>query len=62
MDQVEVMKQLQHPNIVQLLEVIDNSQSNTLYLVQEYMANGSVMTEAEYNTPLDDDVCRVYFR
>ncbi len=56
------MKKLQHDNIVKLLEVIDEKKSDHLYMVQEFMVHGPIMTEAEYNKPLDVDVCRVYFR
>lgn len=56
------MKKLQHDNIVKLLEVIDEKKSNHLYMVQEFMVHGPIMTEAEYNKPLDVDASRVYFR
>ena len=56
------MRKLEHENVVQLKEVIDDKKSNNLYMVQEFMVHGPIMTEAEYNKPLDVDVARVYFR
>ena len=38
--------------------VIDDTASNTLYMVQEYCDGGPVMTEQEYNTPLASEVAR----
>lgn len=35
--EVAVMKQLKHPNLVNLQEVIDSHQGDCLFLVQEYM-------------------------
>ena len=60
--QVEVMRKLQHENVVQLKEVIDDKSSNSLCMVQEYAVHGPIMTEAEYNKPLDANLARAYFR
>lgn len=60
--EVEVMKKLQHENIVGLLEVIDDKATDKLYLVQEYVELGPIMTEEEYNQPLPMDLARQYFR
>jgi serine/threonine protein kinase len=59
--QVEVMKRLEHENIVALREVL-NDNGNELYMVQEFMELGPIMTAAEYNKPLDPEVVRSYFR
>lgn len=56
--EVEVMKKLRHRNLVSLVEVIDDSASNTLFMVQEFCELGCVMTEQEYNTPLQSEVAR----
>lgn len=37
------MKKLVHPNIVQLVEVIDAPMDSSLYLVMEYVERGAVM-------------------
>lgn len=60
--EVAVMKRLAHPNAVSLYEVIDDPAGDKLYLVQEFMELGPVMTEREYNTPLDPRVARKYTR
>jgi hypothetical protein len=56
------MKHLQHENVVALKEVINDAKSGSLYMVQEYMYHGPIMTEAEYNKPLEMVVIRSYFR
>lgn len=37
------MKKLVHPNIVQLVEVIDAPRDRSLYMVMEYVERGAVM-------------------
>jgi calcium/calmodulin-dependent protein kinase kinase 2 len=61
-DQVEVLKRLDHENVIKLLEVIDDRSAHTYNFVYELMELGAVMTEQEYNTPLAAEHCRVYFR
>lgn len=43
------MKKLVHPNIVQLVEIIDAPLDSSLYMVMEYVERGAVMrcTEPE---------------
>lgn len=52
MREVAVMKLLRHENIVSLIEVMEDkdptSNRDILYMVQEFMANGSIMEEEEY--------------
>ena len=48
--------------IRELREVIDDPGTQYLYIVQEFCEAGAVMTEAEYNTPLDAEAARSYFR
>jgi len=38
--EIDIMKKLQHPNIIQLMEVIDSQ--DTLYLVLEYVSGGEL--------------------
>lgn len=40
--EIAVMKVIHHPNVVDLVEVIDDPDSNKLYVIMEYMANGQV--------------------
>jgi len=42
--EIALMKQMKHPNIVRLLEVIDSVDSDTLLMVLEYMPLGEIMT------------------
>lgn len=56
--EIAIMKKLDHPNLVSLYEVLDDSNSDALYLVIEWCPNGSVVN-AE---PLDEEQCRLYFR
>lgn len=40
--EVAIMKKLQHPNVVRLIEVMDDPKCEKLYLVMELLAGGSV--------------------
>lgn len=42
--EIALMKQMEHPNIVSLMEVIDSEDSDALYMVLEYMPMGQIMT------------------
>ena len=46
------MKKLVHPNIVQLVEVIDAPRDRSLYMVMEYAERGAVMRCVEPGTGL----------
>jgi serine/threonine protein kinase len=37
------MKKLDHPNIVNLVEVLDDPSVDKLYIIMEYVKNGSLM-------------------
>lgn len=60
--EVAVMSRLQHPHCLTLFEVLEHDRRKRLYLVVELMQYGALLTENEYNTPLDPDVARVHFR
>lgn len=42
MAEIEALKRLQHPNIVQLVEVIDDPSTDKLYLVMDYLTKGTI--------------------
>lgn len=42
--EIALMKQMRHPNLVQLYEVIDSPESNMLYMVLEYMPLGEILS------------------
>jgi serine/threonine protein kinase len=45
--EVALMKAMRHPNIVSLLEVIDSENTDSLYMVLEYMPRGEIMSYIE---------------
>ena len=62
LQEVAVMKMLTHKHVVNLFEVIDDTANDEILIVQEYMEYGPVMTEKEYNQPLELLVARKYLR
>ncbi|KAK9785422.1 hypothetical protein WJX73_002199 [Symbiochloris irregularis] len=75
--EIWVMKQLSHPNVVQLVEVIDDPQGSKLLMVLEYVEGGPVLgirgggggrQNAQGQTPkrdwqpVSEPVARAYFR
>lgn len=42
LNEVEVLKNLHHPNIVHLAEVIDDKADDKLYLVMQYLPGSSL--------------------
>ncbi|KAL0225980.1 hypothetical protein P9112_013304 [Eukaryota sp. TZLM1-RC] len=43
--EIAILQKLSHPNIVSLVEVIDDPTTDRLYMVMEYVSNGSVMPD-----------------
>ncbi len=41
------MKKLKHPNIINLVEVIEEKQSDELYIIMEYVPNGTLSSKIE---------------
>lgn len=58
------MKKLNHPNVVGLIEVLDDPEEDSLYMVLEMCKKGVVMNVGLDNPadPYDDETCRSYFR
>lgn len=58
------MKKLNHPNLVQLIEVLDDPEEDSLYMVLEMCKKGVVMKVGlgETATPYPEDSCRYWFR
>lgn len=46
------MKKCSHPNVVQLLEVLDDTKSNKIYLVLEYLERGEIVWQAGDGVPV----------
>jgi serine/threonine protein kinase len=61
--EIAIMKQLDHPNIVRLHEVLDDDRSEKLYLALEYVEGGALSDGEELETqPIPEDQARIYFR
>ncbi|KAF1745380.1 hypothetical protein MXB_4344, partial [Myxobolus squamalis] len=58
--EVRILKQLDHPNIVKLLEVIETE--NTLYLIMEYCSGGEVFDYLVSHGKMKEIEARVKFR
>lgn len=58
------MKKLNHENLVQLIEVLDDPEDDSLYMVLEMCKKGVVMKVGVHQTaePYDKEKCRHYFR
>ncbi|PSK46188.1 Calcium/calmodulin-dependent protein kinase kinase 2 isoform A [Elsinoe australis] len=62
--EIAIMKKLDHPNLVGLIEVLDDPDEDSLYMVLEMCKKGVVMKVGldEVADPYDDDTCRYWFR
>lgn len=58
--EIELLKTLQHPHIVQLFQVIETKQKT--YLVMEYAARGSLLKRVTECGHLEEDEARTLFR
>jgi len=58
------MKKLNHPNLVSLIEVLDDPEEDSLYMVLEMCKKGVVMKVGlgERADPYDVESCRCWFR
>lgn len=63
-EEIACMKKLNHPNLVQLIEVLDDPEEDSLYMVLEMCRKGIVMKVGldETVTPYDEETCRCWFR
>ncbi|KAK4155914.1 kinase-like domain-containing protein [Chaetomidium leptoderma] len=63
-EEVAIMKKLNHPNLVQLMEVLDDPEDDSLYMVMEMCKKGVVMKVGlgEFATPYEEEQCRYWFR
>ncbi|XP_068623617.1 calcium/calmodulin-dependent protein kinase kinase 2 [Battus philenor] len=59
--EIAVLKKLDHPNVVKLVEVLDDPAEDQLYLVFQLLEGGPVIDIPTEN-PLDENVARKYFR
>ncbi|OHW93568.1 CAMKK CAMKK-meta protein kinase [Colletotrichum incanum] len=63
-EEIAIMKKLNHPNLVQLIEVLDDPEEDSLYMVLEMCKKGVVMKVGlnEKAKPYGEDQCRYWFR
>ncbi|KAI1504213.1 kinase-like domain-containing protein [Biscogniauxia marginata] len=63
-EEIAIMKKLDHPNLVSLIEVLDDPEEDSLYMVLEMCKKGVVMHVGldEQAKPLDDEHCWTWFR
>jgi [calcium/calmodulin-dependent protein kinase] kinase len=62
--EIAIMKKLDHPNLVTLIEVLDDPEEDSLYMVLEMCKKGVIMKlgHDEQATPYDSELCRLWFR
>ncbi|KAI9485106.1 kinase-like domain-containing protein [Zychaea mexicana] len=62
-NEVEVLKHLDHPNIVRLVQVIDDPESDSIHLVMEMAEKGAVIDlgSSKPVKPYSSEQCRQYF-
>lgn len=63
-EEIAIMKKLNHDNLVSLIEVLDDPDEDSLYMVLEMCKKGVVMKVGieEKADPYDDETCRCWFR
>lgn len=63
-EEIAIMKKLNHPNLVSLIEVLDDPEEDSLYMVLEMCKKGVVMKVGlnEKADPYDSEKCRHWFR
>ncbi|XP_077164201.1 calcium/calmodulin-dependent protein kinase kinase 2 isoform X2 [Paroedura picta] len=59
--EIAILKKLDHPNVVKLVEVLDDPSEDHLYMVFELVKKGPVM-EVPTLKPLTEDQARFYFQ
>ncbi|XP_041971518.1 calcium/calmodulin-dependent protein kinase kinase 1 isoform X2 [Aricia agestis] len=59
--EIAVLKKLDHPNVVKLVEVLDDPAEDQLYLVFALLEGGPVV-DVPTDRPLPEDCARTYFR
>lgn len=63
-EEIAIMKKLNHPNLVSLIEVLDDPEEDSLYMVLEMCNKGVIMNVGleENSTPYSEEECRCWFR
>ncbi|KAL8700072.1 MAG: hypothetical protein Q9201_005651 [Fulgogasparrea decipioides] len=63
-EEIAIMKKLNHENLVSLIEVLDDPDEDSLYMVLEMCKKGVIMKVGVDETadPYDEELCRYWFR
>ncbi|KAL2753331.1 hypothetical protein ACRALDRAFT_1052064 [Sodiomyces alcalophilus JCM 7366] len=63
-EEIAIMKKLNHPNLIQLIEVLDDPEEDSLWMVLEMCKKGVIMKVGvgETANPYDEESCRCWFR
>ncbi|KAL8685718.1 MAG: hypothetical protein Q9224_005703, partial [Gallowayella concinna] len=63
-EEIAIMKKLNHGNLVSLIEVLDDPDEDSLYMVLEMCKKGVIMKVGvdEAADPYDEELCRYWFR
>lgn len=63
-EEIAIMKKLNHPNLVQLIEVLDDPEEDSLWMVLEMCKKGVVMKVGldDRADPYPEERCRHWFR
>jgi calcium/calmodulin-dependent protein kinase kinase 2 len=63
-EEIAIMKKLNHPNLVSLIEVLDDPDEDSLYMVLEMCKKGVSMKVGleDRADPYDEEQCRCWFR
>ncbi|XP_062333976.1 calcium/calmodulin-dependent protein kinase kinase 2 isoform X2 [Osmerus eperlanus] len=59
--EIAILKKLDHPNVVKLVEVLDDPSEDHLYMVFELVKQGAVL-EVPTDKPLNENQARFYFQ
>ncbi|KAJ6961264.1 serine/threonine-protein kinase GRIK1-like isoform X2 [Populus alba x Populus x berolinensis] len=60
--EVSILKTLEHPNIINLVEVIDDQKSDYMYMVLEYVESSCMSNISEMKGQIDETTARRYFK
>lgn len=63
-EEIAIMKKLNHPNLVSLIEVLDDPEEDSMFLVLEMCRKGVIMSVGleESAKPYAEEECRCWFR
>lgn len=60
--EVAIMKKVDHPNVVRLIEVLDDPTGDSLYMILEWCKKGPIMGPDGLQARYTEEECRVFFR